>query len=271
MSNTVFNFKSMIIGHRGIRGKVMENTIESILHAIELGVDGIEFDVRRCYTGEIVLFHDETLDRLAFKDKFYFDKTKDKNINKLQWYHLYNTELIDSMGRKYKIPKLVDILRHPSVYNSDILINIEIKDLTSHENLTTIVLDLIEEGLYEPDRFMVSSYHIEPLVYLKEFKDESCLKDKKYQKFKIGSIYAQEYLHGKSLPNLIKTHSKVVTHTVLESCLVNNKILNKIKKLGLSVFVYTINSRDDYPINNLENCVEGIITDKPLQFLISVK
>src|SRR3989304_406870 len=108
--NTVFNCKSMIIGHRGAKGEIMENTLESILYAINLGVDGIEF-------------HDETVDRLAFKDQFYFGCTSGFHINKLQWYHLYNTELIDSLGRKYKIPKLIDILRHPKVYSSDVLIN----------------------------------------------------------------------------------------------------------------------------------------------------
>lgn len=267
MSNTIFDFKSMIIGHRGTKGKVMENTLESILYAIDLGVDGIEFDIRTCYTGEIVLFHDETLDRLAFKDRFYFEKTKDKNINKLQWYHLYNTELIDVMGRKYKIPKLVDILRHPKVCDSDVLINIEIKDNRSHENLATILTDLIDEGLYEPGRFLVSSYHLEPLVYLKEFKDECSQKDKNYRNFKIGTIYAQEYLREKSLLNYVKMHSKVVTHVVLESCLVTKTILSQIKKYGLTIFVYTINSRKDFPINNLENQVHGIITDKPCQFL----
>ncbi|GAF85873.1 unnamed protein product, partial [marine sediment metagenome] len=233
MSNTIFNFKSMIIGHRGTKGKVMENTLESILYAIDLGVDGVEFDIQKCYTGEIVIFHDDTLDRLAFKDKFYFDKTKDKSISKLQWYHLYNTELIDALGRKYKIPKLIDILRHPKVYSSDILINIEIKDKTSHENLTTILMDLIDEGLYEPGRFMISSYHIEPLIYLKEFKDECFQKDQKYQNMKIGAIFAREYLHGKSLLNSVKMCSKVVTHVVLESILVNNRNINQINKLGL--------------------------------------
>lgn len=267
MSNTVFDFKSMIIGHRGTKGNVMENTLESILYAIELGVDGVEFDVQSCYTGEIVLYHDETLDRLAFKDQFYFEKIKGKNINKLQWYHLYNSELIDSMGRKYKIPKLEDVLRHPKVYNSDVLINIEIKDKKSHENLATILMDLIDEGLYSPDRFLLSSYHFEPLVYLKEFKDECSQKDKNCQKMKIGIIYAQEYLRGKSLLNLVKNHLKVVTHIILESCLVNKTLINQIKKYGLSIFVYTINSRKESPINNLENQVDGIITDKPSQFL----
>jgi len=49
------------IGHRGAKGHVAENTIASIKKAIELGADGIEIDVFRCLTGEIVLFHDKTL------------------------------------------------------------------------------------------------------------------------------------------------------------------------------------------------------------------
>jgi len=62
----------MIIGNRGAKGNIMENTLESILYAIDLGVDGIQIDIQQCYTGEIILFHDETLDRLAFKDDNFF-------------------------------------------------------------------------------------------------------------------------------------------------------------------------------------------------------
>lgn len=267
MSNTVFNFKSMIIGHRGTKANVMENTLESMLHAIDLGVDGIEFDVQRCYTGEIVLFHDETLDRLAFKDAFYFEYTIGKNINKLQWYHLYNTELIDSMGRKYKIPQLVDILRCSKIYLSDVLINIEFKDLISHETVATLLMDLIEEGLYEPGRFLISSYFLEPLEYFKEFKEEFCLKDKKYQKMKIGHIYAQETLPPRGLLNSVKMHLKVLTHVILETSLINLTMIDKIKGMGLGIIVYTVNDRSEYPVEDLEDLVEGIVTDKPSNFL----
>lgn len=267
MSNTVFNFKSMIIGHRGTKGTIMENTLESILYAIGLGVDGVEFDVQRCYTGEVVLFHDETLDRLAFKDKFYFDKTVSKSINKLQWYHLYNTELIDSMGRKYKIPQLVDVLKHPKVYNSDILINIEIKDKISHDIIATLLTDLVDEGLYDPGRFFISSYFIEPLIYFNEYKEESCLKDKKYQKMKIGHIYAQEMLPIRGLLNSIKMYSKVLTHVIIDTKLVTKDNIKQIEKMGLGVFVYTVNSWEELPIENMENLVDGIVTDKPKNFL----
>lgn len=262
MSDIIFNFKSMIIGHRGVKGKIMENTLESILYAIDLGVDGIEIDIRRCYTGEIILFHDETLDRLAFKDDFYFDKTINKQIRKLQWYHLYNTDLIDSLGRKYKIPKLIDILRHPKIYNSDVLISINVRDTISHEDLVTILTDVIDEGLYETSRFMLSSSNYETLKYLKEYIDESSNEDEKYQKMKIGLIFSGEAIHEKDLDISVKMCSKVVTHLILESLYLMElvKLVELIKKYRLNVFVYFNDNLSNF---DLKNTVDGIITDNP--------
>ncbi|RMF00295.1 MAG: glycerophosphodiester phosphodiesterase, partial [Alphaproteobacteria bacterium] len=55
------------IAHRGLhdaaRG-VVENSSTAFAHAIEAGY-GIECDVRLCAGGEVVVFHDETLDRLT--------------------------------------------------------------------------------------------------------------------------------------------------------------------------------------------------------------
>ena len=59
------DFKTLKFGHRGAKGYLAENTIESIKKALELGVDGIEIDVHKCKSGELVVFHDFTLDRLT--------------------------------------------------------------------------------------------------------------------------------------------------------------------------------------------------------------
>ena len=55
----------LVIGHRGAKGHIVENTLESIEKALELGVDGIEIDVFKCKSGELVVFHDKTLNRLT--------------------------------------------------------------------------------------------------------------------------------------------------------------------------------------------------------------
>ena len=54
-----------ILGHRGASAEFPENTIEAFLGAAEQGADGVELDVMRCASGELVVCHDERLDRLA--------------------------------------------------------------------------------------------------------------------------------------------------------------------------------------------------------------
>ena len=252
----MLNSKTLIIGHRGCKGDVLENTLESIIQAIEWGADGVEFDVRRCQTGQIVLFHDETLERLGYKDNFYFDKVRGKTIDKLQWYHLYNTEMIDSMGKKYKISQLVDVLRHPIVYNSGIIINIELKD-TCQEEVCNIITELIDEGLYDPTRFIISSYDIEAINYVNEFKNDMYEQDDRYKNLGYGLIF-----HDLMSLNLKEI---VGNYIILNKDIITHELLNKLK--NIKIFVYTVNSISEYPIPKLDNYVDGIITDRPRQFL----
>ena len=52
-----------VIGHRGAAGLAPENTLKSIRVAVELGVEYVEFDVRRTRDGFPVVVHDQTVDR----------------------------------------------------------------------------------------------------------------------------------------------------------------------------------------------------------------
>lgn len=50
-------------GHRGACGHAPENTLASFRKALELGVDGYEFDIQLSKDGEPVIIHDDTLER----------------------------------------------------------------------------------------------------------------------------------------------------------------------------------------------------------------
>jgi glycerophosphoryl diester phosphodiesterase len=50
----------MKIGHRGTRGHMPENTIESMEKAIELGANTIEMDVHISRDGKVIVYHDES-------------------------------------------------------------------------------------------------------------------------------------------------------------------------------------------------------------------
>ena len=52
-----------ILGHRGSPLEAPENTLSSLRVALDLGLDGVEYDVHACASGEPVLLHDDTLER----------------------------------------------------------------------------------------------------------------------------------------------------------------------------------------------------------------
>ncbi len=52
-----------VCAHRGASGTHPENTVCAFRAAVELGVERIEFDVRRTIDGELVIMHDPTVDR----------------------------------------------------------------------------------------------------------------------------------------------------------------------------------------------------------------
>ncbi len=56
-----------VVAHRGRGGKYPGNTLKAIEEAIRLGVDFVEVDVRRSKDGELVLWHDDTLEKLIKK------------------------------------------------------------------------------------------------------------------------------------------------------------------------------------------------------------
>ncbi|MGP4026209.1 glycerophosphodiester phosphodiesterase family protein [Actinomadura sp. 3N407] len=55
-------------GHRGARGLRPENTLAGFVHALELGVDAVEFDVGVSADGVVVLNHDQALSPVNLTD-----------------------------------------------------------------------------------------------------------------------------------------------------------------------------------------------------------
>jgi len=55
----------LVLAHRGATAFAPENTLEACAAALDHGADGCEIDLRRTSDGALVLFHDETLDRIT--------------------------------------------------------------------------------------------------------------------------------------------------------------------------------------------------------------
>lgn len=57
--------RPLVLGHRGASDDAPENTLAAFRLAIEQGADGVELDVWRCGSGEVVVAHDEDARRVA--------------------------------------------------------------------------------------------------------------------------------------------------------------------------------------------------------------
>lgn len=64
-----------ILGHRGAPREAPENTLCGLRRAIDLGLDGFEYDLRACASGEAVLLHDATLERTTDGDGRLIERT----------------------------------------------------------------------------------------------------------------------------------------------------------------------------------------------------
>jgi glycerophosphoryl diester phosphodiesterase len=75
----------LVIAHRGASAHETENTLAAFRRAMADGADGVELDVQCCRTGEVVVFHDDDLTRLAGRperiDELSFDALREVTLN----------------------------------------------------------------------------------------------------------------------------------------------------------------------------------------------
>nr|WP_234445886.1 glycerophosphodiester phosphodiesterase family protein [Carboxylicivirga marina] len=115
---TLKNSKSkdiIVVAHRGDWRNAPENSLQAIQYCIDMGVDMVEIDVRETKDGQLVLMHDNTIDRTTKKK----GKVKDYTLEELKTFHL-----VDGLGMKtpHKIPSLEEALL---LAKGKILINID--------------------------------------------------------------------------------------------------------------------------------------------------
>jgi glycerophosphoryl diester phosphodiesterase len=151
-----------VLGHRGICAKYPENTMPSFRAAIELGVDLIEFDVNVTRDGELVVIHDNAIDRTSNKTGL----TRDYTLAELKSF-----DFGCRFNEKFKgetIPTLRELLTLAAT-RDNLLLNVEIKDM-EHETVDKTVAMLKEFGLAE--RSVIACFDAEIIRYTKKAHPE---------------------------------------------------------------------------------------------------
>jgi glycerophosphoryl diester phosphodiesterase len=218
------------IGHRGAKGHLTENTLESISLALEMGIDGIEVDVHLCASGELVVFHDYTLDRLSDGS----GEVATKTYKQLQEFTLKGG---------YKIPLLTEVL---NLIEGKCSINIELKGQHTAKGTCSIISMFIDKG-WEYSSILVSSFQENELLEVK----------------KINSNILIAILSKASVDEAIEW-GKVLNATAIHPSLgiITRQSVVDAHNQGFNVNVWTVNEPEDIE-RMIEFGVDGIISDYP--------
>ena len=219
------------IGHRGAMGYEPENTLRSFQKAIELGVDMIELDVYVLKTGELIVFHDDKVDRTTNGKGYLGDKTFEE-IRQLD------------AGKGEQIPTLSEVL---DLVNRKVMVNIELKGTSTAEPVSHLVRDYIQNKGWNENDFVISSFDHHELHLFKTLNP----------KIKIGVLIS-------CIPLGFARIAKDINAEFINPCLefINAALVKNAHKQGIKVLVYTVNDPDD--IDRMKALgVDGIFSNFP--------
>ena len=221
------------IGHRGSKGYIVENTLESINHAILLGVDGIEIDIFKCLSGELVLSHENDLKRLTGKS----GQLEKLTLNDLKKFLVVG---------KYKIPTLKDVL---TIIETPLFVNIELKGLNTAQATSEIIKDLSKNTSWSLENFIISSFNWNELEQFRSIDKNTS----------VGVLVSKSV----SINEAIEFGKKINAQAIHPNFkILNDKTVKKIKNNGFKIYTWTVNNEDD--INFMKKLkVDGIISDYP--------
>lgn len=150
--------------HRGFSGRYPENTMLAFEKAVEVGVDGIELDVHLSKDGEIVIIHDEAVDRTTDGTGLVADLTL-KELKQLDasatYVGVYGVNRIPTLREYFELVK-----------DTDIVTNIELKTgINEYPGIEEKVLEMIDE--FElADKIIISSFNHYSVMRFKRLAPE---------------------------------------------------------------------------------------------------
>lgn len=148
--------------HRGVMALQPENTMSAFRLALDAGADGIETDVHLTKDGELVLIHDETLERTTDGNGMVSSYTLDE-LRRFNAGVRYSQQEV--------IPTLQELLE--LVRGESIRLNLEVKtDVLRYVGIEARLLDTIESSGIDPSRVLFSSFNHETIHRLKKMRPD---------------------------------------------------------------------------------------------------
>ncbi len=230
-----------IYAHRGSSGTHPENTMVAFKEAERVGAEGIELDVHYTKDDELVVIHDNTVDRTTDGRGF---------VRAMTLEQILSLDAGKSFSRKFKgekIPRFEDVLDW--IQTTDLLLNVELKYVAiDYVNFEEKVLQEIEKRDLS-ERVVISSFNHEALKKIHDLNPE----------IETAILYMERLYEPW---NYAKTVGATAIHPFIDG--VDPQLIATSEKSGCPVRVFTVN--DGKMIGGLMQAgSSGVITDFPEQ------
>ncbi|SCY50529.1 glycerophosphodiester phosphodiesterase [Flavobacterium caeni] len=223
--------KTANIGHRGAKGHLPENTLASFQKAIDLGANGIELDVHLSADGQVIVMHDETIDRT----------TDGKGAVKQQPLAVLKTHRIDF---QFEIPTLSEVF---DLVDRKVLVNIELKVFETAEPVVLLIEKYVLEKGWQYSDFLISSFDWLALEKVRALHAE----------IPLGVLTSTDL-------DLAIAFAKVINAETIHPYfhLLTDENVARMQTQNVKVYTWTVNEFEDlHRVTSLG--VDGIITDFP--------
>ncbi|CAM2839186.1 glycerophosphodiester phosphodiesterase [Flavobacterium frigoris] len=219
------------IGHRGARGYEPENTLIGFQKAIDLHVDRIELDVHLSSDGELMVIHDETIDRTTNGK----GAVNQFSLPELKRFQIENNQCI---------PTLSEVL---NLIDQRCDVNIELKSYDAADKVVDLIAKFIAEKHWNYSQFVVSSFDWTALQQVALLNWE----------IRIGVLTETDLDLAVAFAKFIQAKSIHPYHHLLTA-----ENTAQLQEKGFEVFPWTVNEPEDIKKMKSFN-VNGIISDFP--------
>ena len=218
------------IAHRGYVAKGVENSIEALEGAAEVGADYVEFDIILTKDNKFVVMHDYNLKRLAGLNK----RVQDMNFDEVVGLTIKQGDYTS------KIPSLEEFVNKAKELNMNLVIELKPHG-AEPSNYIDILIDEVKRLKLENYKFMsLNSKVMEEL-------------ETKAPNLETGYVIPLQFGNF---------HHSNVDFFVIEDFSYRDRLVEQARKENKQVFVWTIN--DSALITRyLQSPADGIITDEP--------
>jgi glycerophosphoryl diester phosphodiesterase len=243
------------MGHRGAKGSLPENTFVSFDRARQEGVNILESDMQITKDGVVVLFHDDTVDRVTNGTGLVeeFTLAQLKELDAAYSFSLDGGVTFPLRGKGHTVPTLKEAFdRYP-----DMRFNLDLK--SKNPKLVEKVIENIRDNNREDTVALASFYH-KPIKKVRKQAEKAGLDIMTCaSNFEIVKLLVASKL---GLPSYKKPMALEVPRKSGSINVITDKFIKYAHDNNHHVIAWTINDKKEMS-ELIEMGVDGIITDYP--------